>query len=121
MTDAFSPTGRIRTRSFWKFRRGVPEWVRDHVCGGSGRTATVASPNDGKVDNPPLLFEFELDEKAATTSHQGRSNWLSDRVQERTGNVPATSNYFRRAQFGESWGQSIRAWATCVLDFGSFV
>jgi quinohemoprotein ethanol dehydrogenase len=30
---------------------------------GSGRPANVVGPNDAKVDNPPLLFVFELDGK----------------------------------------------------------
>src|ERR1019366_5191913 len=33
--------------------------------GGSGRAAAIVSPNDAKVDNPPLLFVFELDGHAA--------------------------------------------------------
>ena len=32
--------------------------------GGSGRPAAVVGPNDAKVDNPPLLFVFEVDGKA---------------------------------------------------------
>ncbi|HVW11507.1 MAG TPA: PQQ-dependent dehydrogenase, methanol/ethanol family [Bryobacteraceae bacterium] len=31
---------------------------------GSGRFATVVGPNDAKIDNPPLLFVFEVDGKA---------------------------------------------------------
>jgi quinohemoprotein ethanol dehydrogenase len=31
---------------------------------GSGRVANVAGPNDAKVDNPPLLFVFQIDGKA---------------------------------------------------------
>ena len=33
------------------------------MMAGSGRLATVVGPNDTKVDNPPLLFVFELDGK----------------------------------------------------------
>jgi quinohemoprotein ethanol dehydrogenase len=33
------------------------------MMGGSGRLASVVGPNDAKVDNPPLLFVFELDGK----------------------------------------------------------
>jgi len=33
------------------------------LLGGSGRLATVVGPNDARVDNPPLLFVFELDGK----------------------------------------------------------
>jgi quinohemoprotein ethanol dehydrogenase len=33
--------------------------------GGSGRPAAIVGPNDAKVDNPPLLFVFELDGHAA--------------------------------------------------------
>jgi quinohemoprotein ethanol dehydrogenase len=32
--------------------------------GGLGRAAAIVAPNDAKVDNPPLLFVFELDGKA---------------------------------------------------------
>jgi quinohemoprotein ethanol dehydrogenase len=32
--------------------------------GGAGRPANVVGPNDAKIDNPPLLFVFELDGKA---------------------------------------------------------
>jgi PQQ-dependent dehydrogenase (methanol/ethanol family) len=32
--------------------------------GGLGRAANIVGPNDAKVDNPPLLFVFELDGKA---------------------------------------------------------
>ena len=32
--------------------------------GGLGRSATIVGPNDAKVDNPPLLFVFELDGNA---------------------------------------------------------
>jgi quinohemoprotein ethanol dehydrogenase len=32
--------------------------------GGLGRPANVVGPNDAKVDNPPLLFVFEVDGKA---------------------------------------------------------
>jgi quinohemoprotein ethanol dehydrogenase len=50
--------------------------------GGSGRAASIVGPNDAKVDNPPLLFVFELDGKAAlpapapsaTTPAQARPN-----------------------------------------------
>ncbi len=31
--------------------------------GGAGRPANVVGPNDAKIDNPPLLFVFELDGK----------------------------------------------------------
>jgi quinohemoprotein ethanol dehydrogenase len=32
--------------------------------GGLGRAANINGPNDAPVDNPPLLFVFELDGKA---------------------------------------------------------
>jgi quinohemoprotein ethanol dehydrogenase len=32
-------------------------------AGGAGRPANVVGPNDAKIDNPPLLFVFELDGK----------------------------------------------------------
>jgi quinohemoprotein ethanol dehydrogenase len=32
--------------------------------GGLGRPATVVGPNDAKIDNPPMLFVFEVDGKA---------------------------------------------------------
>ena len=33
--------------------------------GGLGRLATVVGPNDAKIDNPPMMFVFALDGKAA--------------------------------------------------------
>ncbi len=32
--------------------------------GGSGRPGAIVGPNDAKIDNPPLLFVFQLDGKA---------------------------------------------------------
>ena len=50
-------------------RHGCADHVRDRrqaVCGiqwRRGRPANVVGPNDAKIDNPPLLFVFELDGK----------------------------------------------------------
>jgi hypothetical protein len=33
------------------------------LAGGAGRNPNIVGPNDAKIDNPPLLFIFELDGK----------------------------------------------------------
>jgi quinohemoprotein ethanol dehydrogenase len=56
------PTGRPGTGPPITYEIDGKQYVA--FLSGSGRTATVVGPNDAKVDNPPLLFVFAVDEKA---------------------------------------------------------
>jgi len=57
------PTGRPGTGPPITYQIDGKQYVA--FLTGSGRTATAVGPNDAKVDNPPLLFVFEVDGKSA--------------------------------------------------------
>ena len=72
---ACSLTAPTKARSCLRFRSGRTGMAppityevdgKQYVAfmGGVGRPPAVVGPNDAKVDNPPLLFVFELDGKA---------------------------------------------------------
>lgn len=55
-------TGRVGTGPPITYAINGKQYVA--FLSGSGRVATIVGPNDAKVDNPPLLFVFEVDGKA---------------------------------------------------------
>jgi quinohemoprotein ethanol dehydrogenase len=55
-------TGRTGMAPPITYEAGGKQYVA--FMGGLGRPANVVGPNDAKIDNPPMLFVFELDGKA---------------------------------------------------------